>query len=169
MRGVGLLTGAAALALTGCNQNTAPGSDAQAQLDHAPTPAPTMAASAALSGIATEAVKIETMSDADVANLGGPGGKCSIRLTAVGFPSFLYERFGETGYIKLNAKLIPLQSQGRGLFADGDLRVLLRPVDEEFGDDGRREAKLILMLPGAKDELGYRGYEVCPQAAQTSG
>lgn len=169
MKAATLLAAAAALALAGCNRNTAPGNDAEAQLDHAPTPAPTMAASAALSGIATEAVTIETMNDADVASLGGLEGKCSVRLTAVAFPSFLYDSPRGTGYVKLNAKLIPLAAQGGGLFADGDLRVVVRPVEEAFGDDGRREAELILMLPGAEDELGYRGYEVCPQAAEPAG
>ena len=42
----------------------------------------------------------------------------------------------------------------------------VRPVDEDFGSDGRREAELILALPGAKQERGYRGYEACPRAAR---
>lgn len=166
MRTAALFTAAAVLALAACNQNTSPGNDAEAQLDHAPTPAPTMGASSALSGIATEAVKIETMTDADVASLGGYEGKCTIRLTRVGFPSFLYDSREGAGYIKLNAKLIPLGTEGGGLYADGDLRVLIRPVDDEFGDDGTREAELILMLPGAKQERGYRGYESCPQVRE---
>src|SRR5690606_3963664 len=56
------------LALGGCNRNTAPGNDREAQLDPAPNPAPRMDASAALSGIATEVVQAETMSDADLAS-----------------------------------------------------------------------------------------------------
>ena len=57
--------------LTGCNSNSAPGNDREAQIDPAPTPAPRMGAAEALSGIATEAVQPETMSDADIAALGG--------------------------------------------------------------------------------------------------
>lgn len=149
------------LALTACNQNTDPGNDREAQLEPAPAPAPKVGAAEALSGIATEAIQPETMSDADVASLGGMSGKCSLRLTAVGFPSFVYDDPQGTGVIKLNGKLIPLASRGGGVFADGGLRVELRPVDKEFGDDGRREAEMIIWLPEAKDELGFRGYEVC--------
>lgn len=87
-------------------------------------------------------------------------------MTIVGFPSFVYGSAEGVGYIKLNAKLIPLPWRGDGLFADGDLRVLIRPVDEEFGDDGLREAEMILLLPGAKQEKGYRGYEFCPHALE---
>ncbi|WP_251566855.1 DUF6692 family protein [Erythrobacter sp. 3-20A1M] len=151
------------LALTACNQNTDPGNDREAQLEPAPTPAPKMGAAEALSGVATGAIQPETMSDADIASLGGMSGKCSLRLTAVGFPSFVYDDPQGTGVIKLNGKLIPLASRGQGKFADGGLRVELRPVDQEFGDDGRREAEMIIWLPEAKDELGFRGYEVCPQ------
>ena len=160
---VAFAAASALLALAGCNQNTSPGNDKEAQLDPAPTPAPKMAAAAALSGIATGAIQPETMSDADIASLGGMKGKCSIRLTAVGFPSFIYDDPQGTGVVKLNGKLIPLPSRGAGVFEDGGLRIELRAVDEEFGDDGRREAEMIIRLPDAKDELGFRGYEVCPQ------
>lgn len=153
----------ALLALAGCNQNTAPGNDKEAELDVAATPAPKMGAAQALSGIATGAIQPETMSDADIASLGGLGGKCTIRLTAVGFPSFIYDSPQGTGVIKLNGKLIPLASAGAGTFMDGGLKVTLRPVDQEFGDDGRREAEMIVMLPQAEDELGFRGYESCPK------
>ena len=151
------------LALGACNRNTAPGNDREAQIDAAPTPAPKMRAAEALAGIATEAVQAETMSDSDVASLGGAAGKCLLRLTRVGFPSFVHNGLGETGVIKLNGKLIPLRAERPGLFADGGLRVAIRPVDDAFDSDGLREAEMIVMLPGAKDELGYRGYEDCSQ------
>lgn len=157
---------AAFATLAGCNSNTESGNDKEGQLDRAPSPAPRVPAAQALSGIATEAVQAETMTDADVASLGGAAGKCSVRLTAVGFPSFLYDSPQGTGVIKLNGKLIPLPATGRGSFEDGGLRVVLRPVDQTFGSDGRREADMIVMLPGAKDELGYRGYEQCPGGRQ---
>lgn len=65
-------------ALTGCNQNTAPGNDREAQVDPVPTAAASMSAAEALSGIATGAVQPETLSDADIASLGGKAGKCTI-------------------------------------------------------------------------------------------
>ena len=154
----------ALFALAACNQNTAPGNDREAQVDPAPTPAPKMGAAEALSGIATEAIQPETMSDADIASLGGMSGKCSIRLTSIGFPSFVYDNPQGSGVIKLNGKLIPLAALRNGVFEDGGLKVTLRPVDAEFGDDGRREAEMVIQLPNAKDELGFRGYEVCPKA-----
>lgn len=149
------------VALGACNRNTATGNDREAQIDAAPSPAPHMRAAAALSGIATEAVKIETMSKADVASLGGSRGKCFVRLTKVGFPSFVHDGLDRSGVIKLNGKLIPLRAQRPGLFVEGDLRVAVRPLERDRGTDGIREAELIVMLPGAKDELGYRGFEDC--------
>lgn len=155
---------ASALAIAGCNSNTGPGNDKDGQLDPAPLPALKMGAAEALSGVATEGVQVETMSDPDVASLGGLADKCTIRLTVLGFPSFVRNADGRAGVIKLNGKLIPLRSNGNGLYQDAGLRVVLKPVDTSFGSDGRREAEMIVMLPEAKDELGYRGYEQCPQA-----
>lgn len=165
MRSAASIAAAVLLVLSACNRNTATGNDTEAQLDHAPMPAPIMPASEALSGIATEAVAVETMNDNEVASL-GLAQQCSIRLTAVGFPSFVYGSPESVGYIKLNSKLIPLPWRGDGIFADDDLRVLIRPADEEFGSDGMREAEMILMLPGARQEKGYRGYEFCPHAVE---
>ncbi|MCF8708799.1 DUF6692 family protein [Rhizorhapis sp. SPR117] len=149
------------LMLGACNRNTSPGNDREAQVDAAPTPAPRQDAAEALSGIAAEAVQAETMSDTDLASLGGPNGKCLIRLTRVGLPSFVHNGLDRTGVIKLNGKLIPIPAKRSGLFADGGLRVAIRPVDSAFDSSGFREVDMIVMLPGAKDELGYRGYEDC--------
>ncbi|MGE0776175.1 MAG: DUF6692 family protein [Sphingomonadaceae bacterium] len=154
-----LFAALSALGLGACNRNSATGNDREAQMDPAPAPAPRMPAAQALSGIATEAVQAETMSEADTASLGGLQGKSVIRLTAVGFPSFMLD--GRSGVIKLNGKLIPLRADRDGMFADGQLRVVVRPVDDKFNADGVREADMIVMLPGAKDEIGYRGYEDC--------
>ncbi|WP_188056210.1 DUF6692 family protein [Sphingosinithalassobacter sp. CS137] len=153
------------LMLGACNRNTAPGNDREAQIDAAPTPAPVMPAAQALSGIATEAIAVETMTDADLAALGGPEGKCLIRLTEVGFPSFVHDGLDGTGVIKLNGKLIPLTAERAGMFSSDGLRVAIRPVERDFGSDGMREAEMILMLPGASDEHGYRGYEDCAHRA----
>lgn len=150
---------AATALLVACNSNSSPSADREAQVDPPPTPAPMMRAAEALSGIAVEAIQPETMSDADIAALGGMAGRCVIRLTSVAFPSFLYEP-GGAGTIKLNGKLITLPRPGDQRFADGGLSVLLRPVGGA-GNSGLPEEDMIVMLPGAKDELGFRGYRQC--------
>ncbi len=148
-----------ALPLGGCNRNTAPGNDREAQVEPPPTPAPRMEAAAALDNVATAIVKPETMSTADLGALGGLAGKCAVRLTEVAFPSFVY-RPGESGTIKLNGKLITLPAAGEGRYAEGGLSVALRPNGEE-GDAGLAGVDMILVPPGAKDELGYSGFLDC--------
>ena len=69
-------------------------------------------------------------------------------------------RGGGPGAIKLNGKLIVLPPAGADRFAEGGLTVVLRPVDGE-GNAGLPEHEMIVMLPGAKDELGFRGYRQC--------
>ena len=154
-----LTIAAAALALAACNQNTALGNDREAQLDPAPAPAPVVGAAAGLANVAAEAIKPETMSDADIAVLGGKQGRCAVRLTEVAFPSFLYEPDGQ-GAIKLNGKLIVLPRTGEGRFADAGLQVMLRPVDET-GNAGLKAMEMLVVPPGAGDELDYRGYVQC--------
>jgi hypothetical protein len=153
------------LLLGGCNSNTAPGNDREAGRDPAPEAAPRMGAAQALAGAATGVLQAETMNGADIAALGGADGKCLIRLTRIGFPSFVHTGMNGAGAIKLNGKLIPMSAQRSGLFADGELRVAVRPLDTERDADGVRAVDLIVMLPGAKDELGYRGYEDCSHRA----
>lgn len=148
--------------LAACNSNSAPGNDREAQIDAAPTPAPRMGAAEALAGIATAAIQPETMTNADIAALGGLEGRCAIRLTEVSEPSFVYQPQG-TGAIRLNGKLIVLPPSGGERFADGGLTVTLRPVEGE-GDAGLPEYEMIVMLPGAADELGFRGYRDCTSA-----
>lgn len=148
-----------ALALAACNQNTAIGNDREAQLEPAPTPAPIMQAGPALANVATAAIKPETMSDVDIQALGGRRGRCAVVLTEVAFPSFLYEPQGQ-GAIKLNGKLIVLPRTGADRFADAGLIVTLQPGDEE-GDAGLQAMEMIVVPPGAKDEIGYSGYVRC--------
>ncbi|MCH9828979.1 MAG: hypothetical protein K0U79_14685 [Gammaproteobacteria bacterium] len=149
-----------ALFLAACNQNTSIGNDREAQLEAAPMPAPVEDASSALQNVATAIIKPETMSDADVEVLGGKAGRCSIVLTEIAFPSFLYEPDGGPGAIKLNGKLIPLTSTGENRFADGELTVTLRVLDEK-GNAGSQGMEMIVVPPGAKDEIGYHGYRRC--------
>jgi hypothetical protein len=152
---------AAGASLAACNSNTAPGNDREAEREAPAQAAPRMNASEALSGIATAAIQPETMTEADVASVAGPAGGCVFSMTEVGFPSFLYGEGDDPGIVKLNGKLIILPSGGDGLYRDGGLTVRMRPVDAELGRGGRREAEMIIMLPSAEDELGFRGFSVC--------
>lgn len=146
-------------ALAGCNRNTAIGNDREAQLEAAPSPAPIMAPQDALANVSVALVKPETMTRADIAALGGIHGQCAVRLTELAFPSFVFAP-GGTGTIKLNGKLVPLPAQGEGRFARGELSVILRPRDES-GDAGLPGMEMIVLVPGAEDELGYAGFLDC--------
>jgi len=159
MNSQALAAAALMLALTGCNRNTAPGNDREAAVDAPPTPAPVMGAETALANVAPEIIKPETMSNADIQALGGREGRCAVKLTEVAFPSFLYQS-GGSGAIKLNGKLIVLPAAGEGRFTDGDLSVTLRLLDDE-GNAGLRAMQMIVVPPGAADELGYSGYVEC--------
>ena len=145
--------------LAGCNQNTAIGNDREAHLDPATEASPIEPASRALKGVANALVKPETMTGADVAAIGGDRGRCVFRLTEVGFPTFVYEQ-GGTGFIKLNGKLIPVEPTGPDRYASGELLVVSRMLDGE-GNAGLRAQQLIVVPPGAKDELGFTGYVDC--------
>ena len=162
-----IFTVAAGLVLAGCNSNTAPGNDKEAQLD-APAKAVAQAdAATALAGIATGAIQPETMTLADIASIGGSNGRCQFRMTEVGYPSLVYGGARNAATVRLNAKLITLPSSGEGKYADGGLSVAVRPVDAAAKPGERHEAEMVIMLPGAKDELGYRGFSTCKAAATT--
>lgn len=165
MRRLYLLLATLALPLTACNENTALGNDREAQLDPAPTPAPIMGAAQALQNVATELIKPETMSQADIAALGGLMGKCTIKLTEVAHPSLVFVE-GESATIKLNGKLIPLPSAGSGRYESGGLSVTLEPNGEE-GDAGLQGMDMIVVPPEAKDEIGYGGYVHCSQGEKS--
>ncbi|MET1755871.1 DUF6692 family protein [Novosphingobium sp. RD2P27] len=154
-----LIGASLALALSACNQNSAVGNDREAQVDPAPTPAPIVPAGKALANVATALIKPETMTEADIQALGGRQGRCAVVLTEVAFPSFLYETEG-AGAIKLNGKLIVLPRTGPAQFAENGLTVMLRPGTEE-GDAGLTAMEIIIMPPGAEDEIGYKGYVKC--------
>lgn len=162
-----ILAVAAGLALSACNSNTAPGNDKEAELDAPAKTVPQADAAAALAGIATGAVQPATMTPADLANLGGIDGRCVIRLTEVGAPSLVYGGTQTAATVKLNGKLITLPSAGEGKYADGGLTIAVKPVDAAAKPGERRETEMVIMLPGAKDELGFRGYSVCDGVAGT--
>lgn len=165
MRGAVALALALVLTLGGCNRNEAIGNDRAAQLEPAPSPAPLMAPGAALENVAGALVKPETMSEADLAAVGGLEGRCAVRLTEVAFPSFVFSP-GGTGTIKLNGKLVSLPAAGAGRFAAEGLAVTLRPRDER-GDAGLAAMDMIIVLPGGEDELGYAGFVDCKERKAT--
>ncbi|MEJ7776912.1 MAG: DUF6692 family protein [Sphingomicrobium sp.] len=51
---------------------------------------------------------------------------------------------------------------GRAASCDGDLLVTTRLLDET-GNAGMHGMELIVVPPETKDELGYRGYVLCPK------
>ena len=150
----------ACLGLAACNQNTALCNDREAQLDPPETASPILSAEAALANVSTAVIKPETMSDADLRAIGANAGQCQFRLTEVSFPALTYSE-GGGATIKLNGKLIPLQSTGTGQFASGELRVTTRMLDYE-GDAGLQGMEMVVVPPGAQDELGYHGFRYCP-------
>lgn len=101
-----------------------------------------------------------TMTEADIASVAGPVGGCAFSMTRVAIPSFLYGEGDEPGIIKLNGKLVTLPASGAGYYRGGGLVVWLRPLGRE-NEGEQHPAELIVMLPGAKDELGFRGFAVC--------
>jgi hypothetical protein len=82
-----------------------------------------------------------------------------VKLTEVGFPSFLYEPAGAAA-IKLNGKLIVLSRSDDGRYESGGLSVALRAL-ASHGNAGLRGVDMIVVPPGAEDEIGYRGYLQC--------
>ncbi|OBX18946.1 hypothetical protein A9995_10425 [Erythrobacter sp. QSSC1-22B] len=145
--------------LAACNQNTAIGNDREARLDPPAEASPIEPASSALQNVATALVKPETMSAADIAAIGGTSGRCVYSLTEVGFPTVVYEP-GAQAFVKLNGKLIPMQAAGRDRYVSGELLLTMRTLDDE-GNAGLQSQEIVIVPPGAEDELGYRGYINC--------
>ena len=160
------LTIGTVLMLGACNQNTAPGNDREPQADPPSAAASISGAAEALSGVAPGGVMPETMNEADIASLGGYSGNCVIRLTGIGFPSFFEDRANGRGYLKLNGKLVRLEGAGEDRYADGELTVLLREAPSDESNNGLPGAEMIIGLPQADDELGFRGYRDCGTAEQ---
>ena len=73
-----------------------------------------------------------------------------------------YDQKDAEGFIKLNGKLIPVSAAGTDRYTSGDLLVTTRLLDDE-GNAGLQAQELIVVPPGAGDELGYRGYSICDQ------
>jgi hypothetical protein len=161
---------AACLVLGGCHQdNPSTGNDTEASLDPPKSAAPHRSAAEALAGVSMDDVQPETMSKADLDSLGGARDRCLFRLTAVGWPSFVYGGGQPTGILKLNETLITLPRTHPGAFADSGLEVTLRPLDDGGANGARHEADLIIRLPHTPQELGFKGYSECRgKSARTS-
>lgn len=147
------------LSAAACNTNSAPGADREAEGAPPPTAAPVRSASDALANLSPGILAPETMSRADLAALGS-GARCRFLMTEVAFPSFAMDPDG-FGYLKLNGSLVRIPRAGAERWADAGLIVQLRDVPGESGDAGLPAQEMLIALPGAKDELGYRGYSRC--------
>ncbi|MGB7406624.1 MAG: DUF6692 family protein [Pacificimonas sp.] len=150
-----IFASAALLMLAACNSNTAPGNDRMAELEAAPSAAPQASAAGALESVAPEGLYPGILTDADIASIGDISNLCMFRMDRVGFPAFVHGGNGG-GTIKLNGKLIALSQGGNGTYFDGGLIVEL---DENAGSGD--DAKMIIRIPGATDELGFRVYSSC--------
>lgn len=150
--------------LSGCsNENPAPGNDREAQLDPPPRAAPIASVSEAIGGIEPSLLYPETMTEPDLAAL--PPQRCLFRFTRVGFPSFAYGGPGSSeAWLKLNGRLVSVQGSPSGEFGAGGMTVEFRPVDDADQDDDMQAADLVVHLPGASVELGYRGFASCDVA-----
>ncbi|NCP23853.1 MAG: hypothetical protein GW854_06865 [Erythrobacter sp.] len=155
IRNVITLAGATLL-LAACNSNSAPGNDKLAELEKAPTAAPQMAAGPALANAAPGGLYPGILNEADVSSLGGTSGRCVFRMTKVGFPSFIYGGDQANATIKLNGKLVMLPATEANTFSGDGLTV---EMAENVGSDA--EATMIVRIPGAPNELGFRGVSSC--------
>ena len=155
---------ALATQMGGCADNESPGNDREAQLDRPSPPAEMAEGDAAIAGVETSLLHPELIIDSDLAAVTLEAGMCEFRYTRVDFPSFLYSSSGTSALIKLNGKLVPMSGSGGGGFTSGGVRAQIREIAEGEGDE-LRQSELILMLPGAPNELGYRGFSSCPEAA----
>lgn len=164
MKPVGLACRLACVALpllAGCQTgNRSTGNDTEAALDPPAHAAPHRPATEALANVAIENVQPETMGEADLASL-GDAAACLFRFGRDAWPAFAYAAQGGPGFIKLNGALVALPRVHEGQFADGGLRVSLMPVGSAGTRAAMREAKLIVRLPQASQELGFRGYAEC--------
>lgn len=162
---------AACLTLAACHHaNPSTGNDTEAALDPSTPAAPHRLAAEALAGVSMQDVQPETMSQADLASLGGVQDRCLFRLDADGWPSFVYGGAQAAGVLKLNETLIALPRTGPDGFADHGLEVTLRPLDKGASRDTPQPTDLIIRLPHTPQELGFQGYAECHgQALRATG
>ena len=145
-----------ALGLAACNSNSAPGNDRRADLEEPPEAAPQEGAASALANAAPGGLYPGILNDADVGSIGGSRDRCVFRMTQVGFPSFIYGGAKQEGTIKLNGKLVMIPAAGGDIYSDAGLTVEMRE-----GEGAEEEATMIVRIPGAPDELGFRGVSNC--------
>ena len=145
------------LIVSGCEKNSAPGNDREAQLSPAEPPAEVSSVGAAITGVATNLLIPQTMMDAELRNLPG-GERCLFGFARVGLPVLAY---GSTAVLKLNDRLVPLPASGDGRYAADDVSVSFRPIEDDPEDGEPFATEFVLRLPGAEHEQGYRGYSRC--------
>lgn len=143
----------------GCVENTAPGNDRESALEPPSEPAPVASAASAIEGVAPHLLRLEIMTDADLAAAPRAGEEpCRFRYTRVGYPVLLY---GSSAVAKVNGKLVSLDGAGDGRYESGGIRVSVEPPGEERTAGGTFEARMIVRLPGAPNELGFDGFSDC--------
>ena len=153
------LIGCAAAA---CVSNTAPGNDREARLDPPERPAELAPAEAAIAGVDISLLHPQIITEADRSTIPALQAGCVFRFTRVGYPVFLYPAGAAApGILKLNGRLVTLANEGGRRFESGGVEVRMRAVDGDARLDEPHDAELILMLPGARNELGYRGFATC--------
>ncbi|MBB5279082.1 DUF6692 family protein [Pacificimonas flava] len=151
----------AILALAACNKNTAAGNDQEAGLEEPAKPAPRVPAASALANVDPAVLYPGTMTPADIKSLGGRETRCLFSMTEVGFPSLLFSGSRRDATIKLNGKLITLPESSDGNYGQAGLQIRIYPVDRQSRRGGLRESEMVVYLPGAPDELGFRGFQRC--------
>ena len=149
---IGLL----ALGLSACNSNSAPGNDRRADLESPPEAAPQENAASALANAAPGSLYPGILTEADVASIGGTGGRCVFRMDRVGYPTFVYGGTKREGTLKLNGKLVMIPATEDQSFTGEGLTVEMR--EGEGSDD---EATMVVRISGASNELGFRGFSNC--------
>lgn len=159
MKRVILVLAMLAAAAVGCTSNVAPGNDREAALDATAPAAAMESAGAAIAGVETGLLKPEIMTDADLASLAAESGRCLFRMTEIGFPVLVYSATGPSGIIKLNGKLISLARTGDGSYESDGVSIRIRPLSDQIS--GQHPAEMVMRLPGASNELGFRGFSAC--------
>lgn len=147
------------LAWAGCVENTAPGNDREAELEPPARPARVVSAASGIQGVAPHLLKLEIMTDADIAAAPRAGeDACRFRYTRVGFPVLLY---GSSGVAKVNGKLVSLERVDSGRYESGGVRVTVEPLEENETTNGISRARMTVRFPGAPNELGFHGFSDC--------
>lgn len=150
------------LIISGCEENSAPGNDREAQLSPPSPPAEIASVGAAIEGVENDLLLPQPMTNGDLRNVPGGTGGCFFSYTRVGLPVVAY---GAAATVKLNDKLVPLTALGEGQFGAGELSVTVVPMEEPRRDGEPFVVQMVLWLPGADHERGFQGFSRCEDSA----